>query len=328
MGILWMILLLTVGGGPERGPRVRVTPLGEVKLRDVRAPVAAVVDAAGDVYVLDQGVVEPVRSHTGSSTRLRKFDASGHLLQEFDLAGGEGISLALSGDRLFVGILTPTATEVAPFSLAGQRIGRVDLSGFVPLKILPAADGTLHVVGFDRSRVDASGHYLVRTLKGDGSMAAPSLPITSAEAARMAGRTDCFVSVNRSSLLHIASNGLVRDTSGGQFALDLKFSPPPSFVPADWSRSVRPYLAVYEDGKLLLSVGESISYRDAAGKAQRLVRDYFFVFDSKGKLLATSGPITASPTIRGEDGYYYILGYDEKGQVSLVKFHIEIPDRK
>lgn len=326
MEALCMILLLSIAGGPESALRVHVKPLNEIKLVEVKAPVAAVIDSVGRVYVLDRHMAGPARRTGGTTARVHKFDASGHLLQTFDLGRADGISLALSGDQLFVGLLTPMGTEIAKLSTNGERLGRLDLNEFVPLKIFPRGDGTLQLVGFDRKSAASPEQYLVRTVTMHGSVLEKAFAIPSVEAAKMTGRAACFAQVEGKSLLHIQPDGTIRDTSGNHYRLRFQFPSPPPFVPTEATRSISPYLAVYDAGRLFVSLGESISYRDATGKVQRLVRDYVFVFDKEGKLLATSGPITASPTMKGEDGYYYILGYDENGQVKLVRFRVEIPD--
>lgn len=326
MKTVYTILLFAAIAVAQQPQRVQVVPLGGVKLPDVREPVGAAVDAAGNVYVLHREAKELSRSILDNHTWLRKYDASGRLIQKIGLGASEGVSLAISDNQLLVGLVTPRGTEIAQLSTEGERLRAIDMNNVVPLKIFPGRDGTIHVVGFDRGSSDLREQYAVRKIGAAGAVVDKQFPVPSREAARMTLRNGCFALMGGQSLIHIGSDGTVRDASGKQYRLELKSSPLPSFVPADATKTYRIWLASYEQGKLLISAGESISYRDATGQVKRLVRDYLFVFDKNGKLLATSGPVTASPTLRGEDGYYYILGHDENGQVNLVKFRIEVPN--
>lgn len=149
------MLLFTVVAVAKQSRRVQVVPLGGVKLPDVREPVGADVDAAGNVYILHREAKELSHSILNNQTWLRKYDASGRLIQKFGLGASvgasEGVSLAISDNQLFVGLLTRRGTEIARFSTAGERLGTIDMNNLVPLKIFPAEDGTIHVVGFDRA---------------------------------------------------------------------------------------------------------------------------------------------------------------------------------
>lgn len=64
----------------------------------------------------------------GEKTRATsEYDASGRLIEKFALGVSEGISLAISGDQLVVGLVTRTGSEVARFSTAGERPGAIDM---------------------------------------------------------------------------------------------------------------------------------------------------------------------------------------------------------
>jgi hypothetical protein len=262
---------------------------------------------------------------TGIQSHLRKFTPSGENIWDFNFGKVDGLSLAIRDDELYVGLATPTGTEVAIFSTDGNRRGSIPLNNVVPNQIIPIDDESIYLAGFEQASSNAQRSYTLRKVRAKGTIVEKLFPAPSIEAAKQALHRQRFVLIEQSTVMHIQPDGTAVDNTGKHYTLQLQYAPWPPHIPENAGADYFIPLAVYQADRLLVFVKETLSFRDSDGRARRYGRSNFFVLDKNGRLLATSGPITAYPTFRGEDGYFYTFGYDEMAQAVLLRFRVEIP---